>query len=305
MKSLSMDDVSVKFGALRALQGVSLKVGGGETLLLAGPNGSGKSTLIRVLLGLVRPSTGSVLVDGRPRPVDNTFKQRLGYLPEAVAFAENLTGFQVMRFFARARGVGKDRARDVLKRVGLEGAAGRAVRGYSRGMRQRLGLGVAIVGAPELLVLDEPTGGLDQEGITVLWGVLEEWREKARCVIVASHDLSLLERRVDSVCLLKAGQVLACDSPTRLRERAAVPVTVHLAPSREATLAEIADRVKKGGRGHVVTVEKDSVKAQIEPEGLLSFLDLWTECPGLLAAIRVEEPGLDAVYDRLLEEAAQ
>lgn len=305
MKCLRMDDVSVNFGALQALESVSLTVGGGEALLLAGPNGSGKSTLIRVLLGLVRPSAGAVLVDGQPRSVDNAFKRGLGYLPEAVAFAENLTGFQVMRFFARARGVDRDRAREVLRRVGLEEAAGRAVRGYSRGMRQRLGLGVAIVGQPEILVLDEPTGGLDQEGLTVLWEVLEEWRKQARCVIVASHDLSLMERRVDCVCLLKSGKVLACDTPTRLRERAAVPVTVHLKPSPGATLEQISDCVGEGRRGHVVKVEKDAVKVQIEPDGLLSFLELWGKGPGLLAAIRVEEPGLDAIYDRLLEEAAQ
>lgn len=305
MKSLRMDDVSVNFGALQALKSVSLLLEAGETLLLAGPNGSGKSTLIRVLLGLVRPSAGAVLVDGQPRSVDNTFKRRLGYLPEAVAFAENLTGFQVIRFFARARSVKLERAREVLKRVGLEKDAGRAVRGYSRGMRQRLGLGVAILGVPELLVLDEPTGGLDQEGLTVLWGVLEEWRQQARCVIVASHDLALMERRVDSVCLLKSGQVLVCDTPTRLRERAAVPVTVHLKPSADTSSVEICNRVGDGGHGRVVGTEKGSIRVQVEPGDLLPFLDLWGRNPALLAAIRVEEPGLDAVYDHLLEVAAQ
>ncbi len=305
MKSLQMDGVSVRFGAVQALENVSLSSDAGQALLLAGPNGAGKSTLIRVLLGLVKPSSGSLLVDGKAQPVDNAFKMRLGYLPEAVAFAENLTGYQVMRFFGTVRGVARERVKEVLARVGLEKASGRAVRGYSRGMRQRLGLGVAIVGSPELLILDEPTGGLDQEGLSVLWDVLEEWRSRERCVVVASHDLSLMERRVDHLCLLRSGKVLACDTPTRLRERASMPVTVHLQASAQGNSEDFARCLERGGVGQIVHNDGRLVKVQVGPEELLRFLDLKRDCPELFGSVRVEEPGLDLVYEQLLAEAAQ
>src|SRR5690606_20909685 len=131
--------------------------------------------------------------------VPNALRERLGYLPEAPALSENLTGRQVMRFFASARGVSSRRVEEVLERVGLAQAAGRSVGGYSRGMRQRLGLGVAILAEPDLLVLDEPTGGLDQQGLTLLWSVLAEWRERGRTVLVTTHDLALIERRADQL----------------------------------------------------------------------------------------------------------
>ena len=163
--------------------------------------------MMRVLLGLVRPQGGSVTADGRATRVDNRFKAALSYLPEAVAFHENLTGLDVVRFFARARGVSAKRAEQALERVGLAHARRRAVRGYSRGMRQRLGLAAAILPESPLLILDEPTGGLDQEGLSVLWSVLEEWRAAGRMVLLSAHDLALLERRVDRMCVVRSGRV--------------------------------------------------------------------------------------------------
>jgi len=141
--NVTVDNVSVHFGRLRALDGVDLAIRPGETSVLVGPNGAGKSTLMGVLRGLLRPSFGRVLVNDR---VVATAKQQtalwvretLGYLPESVAFSDNLTGRQVMRFFASARGLGRRRADQVLERVGLAAAAGRRVAGYSRGMKQRL-----------------------------------------------------------------------------------------------------------------------------------------------------------------------
>ncbi len=305
MNKIYLKNISMRFGSHRALEDVSLKLESGAVQLLAGPNGAGKSTLIRVLLGLVRPTKGEILLDGVPTKVDNAFKEKLAYLPEAVAFSENLTGSQVMRFFASARQVSKSHAKSVLERVGLAHASGRAVRGYSRGMRQRLGLAVAIVAEPELLVLDEPTGGLDQEGLSLLWSILDEWRQKDRHVLIASHDLALMERRVDGVCLLKSGRVLATDSPVGLREKAGLPVTVHFRASDEESVEPLVALVQTQNAGAFVQSDACTVKIQVRPPQLMKLLDLGEETRSLVEGIRVEEPGLDAVYEHLLGEAAQ
>jgi Cu-processing system ATP-binding protein len=302
MKRLDLDRISVRFGKVQALCEASLDISAGETVVLAGPNGAGKSTLIHVLLGLVRPNDGGLRVDGKHAAVDNRFKERLGYLPEAVAFADNLSGLQVMRFFARARGVPKRRIGEVLERVGLAAAAKRAVRGYSRGMRQRLGLGLAILSQPHLLILDEPTGGLDQEGLKVLWSVLAEWREAGRMALVATHDLTLVEQRVDRICLLSAGRVRAFASPSALRREVDLPVRVSFSLANGAGPA-LAARVSEWNEEAAVVLDGGELTVEVRAAELVALMDLRAATPGAVTAMRVEEPGLDVVYEQLLAAA--
>lgn len=244
---LRLEDLAVQFGSVRALKGVSIHLRPGEVSVLAGPNGSGKSTLMGVVLGLIRPDGGRVLANDRPvADVGHTtsiaFREQLGFLPESVAFSENLTGRQVLRFFASARGLVRARVEEVLERVGLAHAGGRSVGGYSRGMRQRLGLGIAILASPDLLVLDEPTGGLDQQGLTLLWEVLAEWREAGRMVLMSTHDLAAVERRADRVFVLVEGRLVASGTPSELRERSELERTVRVGPA----LDEIYDEILGG-----------------------------------------------------------
>lgn len=304
MKSLRLRDVDVHFGKVHALRGLTLEARAGEVLMIAGPNGAGKSTLIRVLLGLVSPKRGEVSVDGRRVRVDRALRAQLGYLPESVAFAESLSGREVVSFFAAAKGVPRARVDAVLARVGLADARTRAVRGYSRGMRQRLGLAVAMLGDPALLVLDEPTGGLDQDALQLFFSVLDEWREADRIVLLASHEIALLEQRVDRLALFSEGRIVAEGKPEELRERAALPVRVRLrlsAPgaAREALLAALRDR------GIEPRVAGEAELELSIPQGdLLSILDLGARHREALADLRVVTAPFDQVYRRLLAEAA-
>jgi len=232
---LRVEQLTVRFGSVLALDGVSLQLAPGEVSVLAGPNGAGKSTLLAVLLGLVRPDQGRVVADGQvvanpSREAALSFRARLGYLPESVAFSDNLTGHQLLRFFARARGVDGTRIARMLDRVGLTAAAGRRVGGYSRGMRQRLGLAVALLSEPELLILDEPTGGLDQEGHAVLWDVLRAWRQAGRTVVLSTHELAAIERRADRVFVLVDGALRAAGTPEELRDESGLPVVIREGP---------------------------------------------------------------------------
>jgi len=302
MNEISLRDVSVRFGSVQALDGVDVALSAGEVLMLAGPNGAGKSTLLKVLLGLVRPTHGQLRVDGVVSGVDNDFKRRFGYLPEAVAFADNLSGREVLRFFARARGVARRRVDEVLEMVGLAHAARRATRGYSRGMRQRLGLGMAILHEPELLLLDEPTGGLDQEGLGLLWKILAQWRDAGRLVLMSSHDLTLLERRVDRLCVLQDGKVCASDTPDQLRVDAALPVRVTFDITVDG--ARLAEALMGTGVVRRVEPGPGRVAVEVAPHQLLNVLDVRSRMADSVQALRVEEPGLDAVYEQLLRRGA-
>jgi len=302
LKQLALREVSVRFGKVEALTKVDLELRSEEVLILVGPNGAGKSTLLKVLLGLVRPDGGRLEIDGKPRVTDAEFKRSIGYLPEAVGFADNLSGRQVLRFFAHARGVSRSRVNAVLERVGLTAAAGRAVRGYSRGMRQRLGLGIAILASPELLILDEPTGGLDQEGLAVLWSLLTEWRDAGRIVLMATHDLALIEQRVDTMCVLQAGRVLASAPPGELRELAGLPVRVDFKLTAEAKHADaFVECVRSWEASERVTRSGDLLEVSVGPDDLLQLIDLRSSHPDAVTGLRVVEPGLDVVYDHLLE----
>lgn len=301
------DGLAVHFGPVHALAGVDLELEAGQVSVLAGPNGAGKSTLMGVLLGLLTPDAGRLLVDGRDlvtsgRRFQLEVREQVGYLPESVAFADTLSGRQVLRFFARARGVRRAKVEATLERVGLAKAAGRAVRGYSRGMRQRLGLAVAILSEPELLVLDEPTGGLDQQGLALLWEVLAEWREAGRTAVVSTHDLALIEARADVVHVLSAGRVLASGTPDDLRRSAALPVRVRLEMNEDRSGEDLAGALS-AAIGVPVDLDGGLVGLEVPPAALLSVLQEVGVRSGELARVRVEEPGLDAIYEHLLATA--
>jgi Cu-processing system ATP-binding protein len=301
VRGLRARGISVRFGEVQALDDMALSFEAGQAVMLVGPNGAGKSTFIKVLLGLVRPDFAIFEVDGQRTAIDNDWKRRIGYLPEAVAFSENLTGIQLLRFFASARGVPRGRVHEILERVGLSSAGPRAIRGYSRGMRQRLGLGVAILSTPELLVLDEPTAGLDQEGLSVLWSVIAEWREAGRMVLASTHDLALMERRMDEICVLRAGRVIAHGTAEDLRRNAKLPHRIWLdvgqAPAAKVGL--LCEAMRKWGRGPIERMD-DRILAEVDGDDTLALLEIQSGFPGVVRGIRVEEPTLDVVYDKLL-----
>ena len=299
-----IEDVAVSFGPVQALRGVSLTLTPGHTTVLVGPNGAGKSTLMSVVLGLVRPDGGRILANGAEvasprRTTTREFRARLGYMPESVAFSENLTGRQVLRFFAAAHGLPASRVEDTLERVGLAHAGNRGVGGYSRGMRQRLGLGVAVVAAPDLLVLDEPTGGLDQEGLDLLWDVIREWRAAGRIVLLSTHELALIERRADTVCVLAHGLVKAMGPPDALRRQVGLPVRVRLELEPDQDAGDLRHRLERAAPGHV-HLDGRRLDVTVKPEELLAVLRSLDGDARAVSHVRVEEPGLDEVYQRIL-----
>lgn len=303
MNSVEVRGVFVRLGRVQALDDAHIELAGGKATMLAGPNGAGKTTFMKVLLGLVRPDFGSFAADGQAIDIDNEWKQRIGYLPEAVAFSDNLTGRQVLGFFARARGEGRERVAAVLEQVGLGDAQRRTVRGYSRGMRQRLGLGVAILANPDLLILDEPTAGLDQEGLSVLWNVLDQWRAAGRMVLISTHDLALTERRVDDICVLRAGRVVVQGTADELRHAARLAHRVLFdVADDDPKVRLLCDAMTKWGKGRIER-KPGRLIVEVAPDSILEVMEIQSGFPETVRGLRVEEPTLDLVYDRLLGAA--
>jgi ABC-2 type transport system ATP-binding protein len=205
--------------ATRALDGLSLEVPLGGVFGLLGPNGAGKSTTLKILMHLLWPTSGRAEVLGRP-PGDVDARRRLGFLPEHPTFYDHLTAEEVLTYFAGLFGyAGSDRARRVrgaLDLVGLGDARSRPMRGYSKGMLQRVGLAQALVNDPELVVLDEPMSGLDPLGRREVREIILSLRDAGRTVVFSSHILSDAEMLCSRVAIVTRGRVVASGSLTEL-----------------------------------------------------------------------------------------
>ena len=191
---------------VEALRDVSLSLNGGEVVALVGHNGAGKTTLIKLMLGLIRPTSGEIRVLGDD-PAAGQFeaRRRLGYLPENVSFNLALTGRETLAFYAGLKGVPKGGVLPLLERVGLAAAADRRVRTYSKGMRQRLGLAQALLGEPRVLLLDEPTTGLDPQLRRSFYEIVASLRDGGATVMLSSHALTELDGRADRITTFTGG----------------------------------------------------------------------------------------------------
>jgi ABC-type multidrug transport system ATPase subunit len=207
---------------VRAVEGLDLEVRSGETFALIGPNGSGKSTTLKAAVGLVRPSAGRVLLDGVDVALDPCARAGLGYLPQRVSFAEGVTAREAMRFYARLRGAGAGEVERLLDRVGLADAADRATDGFSGGMRQRLGIAVALLGRPRVLLLDEPSAALDPTGALLVRDLIGAIAAEGTTVVLSSHDLSEVDALADRIAIFAGGRMSALGTLAELEVGAAV-----------------------------------------------------------------------------------
>ena len=206
---VAVADLGKRYGDHVALDGISFTLRPGSVTGFLGPNGAGKTTTLRLLLGLAEPSAGSALVFGRPYALIDDPIRRVGAVLESGDFDPGRSGRNHLRALALAGEIGFDRVEDLLALVELADAADRPVRTYSLGMRQRLGLATALLGEPELLLLDEPANGLDPAGIHWLRGFLRAFAGAGGTVLVSSHVLAEIAQTVDSVLILGGGRLLA------------------------------------------------------------------------------------------------
>lgn len=200
--------LSKSFGSRKVVDDVSFSVRPGRVTGFLGPNGAGKTTTLRMLLGLVTPTSGSVLINGRSYRDLPSPARTVGALLDATGFDPGRTGRNHLRTYAPAAGVSDRRVDEVLDLVELSADANRRVRGYSLGMRQRLALATALLADPHVLICDEPTNGLDPDGIRWLRSLLRDHAARGRAVLVSSHLLAEMQQTIDSVVILNRGKVV-------------------------------------------------------------------------------------------------
>ena len=239
---LVFENISKLYGDFPALSGINLSLENGVYGLL-GPNGAGKTTLMRIMTDLLKPSTGRVLLDGKDIAVLGAdFRRRLGYLPQDFGFYPNYTAEQYLLYIARLKGLtrfeAKKQTSDLLEMVGLYEKRGQKMKGLSGGQRQRVGIAQALLGDPDILVLDEPTAGLDPEERIRFRGIISNL-SRQKTVLLSTHIVSDLEAVANEMILLKKGQVLTVQKPHNLlHELDGMVWTVSVPCENERELAE-------------------------------------------------------------------
>jgi ABC-2 type transport system ATP-binding protein len=278
MPAIELDGVTKRFDDVTAVDDLSMTVPEGEVFGFLGPNGAGKSTTINMLLDFVRPTAGTVSVlgmDAQERSV--AVRKRTGVLPEGFSVYDRLTGRQHIEFAIESKAVEAD-PEAVLERVGLDGEGDRKAGGYSKGMGQRLALGMALVGEPDLLILDEPSSGLDPAGAKEMREIVREESSRGATVFFSSHVLGQVEAVCDTVGILREGRLVARDSVEGLREAvgggATLSITVDSASEQQLEPVRALTGVDSASTdGGTVSVQcdpeaKTDVIAALEGEGV-------------------------------------
>jgi ABC-2 type transport system ATP-binding protein len=288
-----------RYGRQVAVEDVSLEVGRGQVVGLLGPNGAGKTSVIKMLLGLVHPDAGEVMLLGRPA-TEPAARAGVGYLPELFRYQPWLSAAEVLALHVRLTGadVPRSEQRDRLSLVGLADRASDRVGGFSKGMQQRLGLAVALVARPELVILDEPTSALDPLGRADVRDLVLDLRSQGVAVLLNSHLIGEVERVCDRVVILDRGGVAASGTLAELLGQR--ELRLHLtgaSPSVEARLATVGG-VERVGDWFTVAlplddVEDHDVEAPLVPE-------LVADLVALGARVHAVEPARITLEERLL-----
>jgi ABC-2 type transport system ATP-binding protein len=261
MSSIAVHRLTKRFGHVLAVDDLSFELDSGTVTGFLGPNGAGKTTTLRTLLGLVRPTSGSATIGGLAyRDLDHPVLQ-VGAVLEASSFHPARRARHHLRVLATAAGLPSRRVEEVLAQVGLSEAAGRRVGGFSLGMRQRLGLAAALLGDPEVLILDEPANGLDPEGVHWLRAFLRSFADQGRTVLVSSHLLAEVAQTVDHVVIIARGRLVTQSPLVELTDRITRSVRVRT-PQARALQGVLAAR----GIGAEITAADHLVATATTPE---------------------------------------
>jgi Cu-processing system ATP-binding protein len=295
--ALSIAGLAKRYGRTQVLDGITLDVVPGERVALLGHNGAGKSTLIKLILGLIRASGGTIRVAGHA-PGSHAARAATAYLPEQVAFHRALTGREQLTMFARLAGEPVKTVSPILERVGLIDAADRRIGAYSKGMRQRLGLAQALLGRRRVALLDEPTSGLDPMSRHDLYAVIDEMAANGTALLIASHALTELEARTDRIAIMAKGRLVADDSLANLARAAALPTRIRLTAregAADAVQAELGG-TRLNGRAvelHCTTGQKMAQLARVTGLG------------DAVRAVEMTPPSLEDLYRHYCGERHQ
>lgn len=307
--ALDLSHVSKTYrGRVQALRGISMQVQRGEVFGLLGPNGAGKSTLVKILMTVIRPTRCQGTLLGRPVGQKATLG-RVGYLPEHHRFSEYLTGAQVLDFYGamsnvprRAR---KRRSAQLLELVGMTAWARKRIRSYSKGMRQRIGIAQALINDPDLVLLDEPTDGVDPVGRRDIRHILTELKARGKTVFLNSHLLSELEMVCDRVAILVKGIVASqgtIDDLTRGQQRYEIDLAADNGHPADQIFLSALPSLRPGAAQHLVTGEPLSLQSgtlrigTTDPARIQGVIDSLRAAGATIRSVRQYRPTLEDLF---------
>jgi ABC-2 type transport system ATP-binding protein len=305
MSVIELDGVTKRFGDVVAVDDLSFEVERGEVFGFLGPNGAGKSTTINMILDFVRPTAGEISVLGMDaREESEAIRARSGVLPEGYDVYDRLTGYQHLEFAIETKDADSDPS-ELLERVGLSEDEGkRKAGGYSKGMAQRLVLAMAIVGEPDLLILDEPSTGLDPNGARLMRDIVREESDRGATVFFSSHILGQVESVCDRVLILQEGDVVAVDSVEGLRSATDADTTL-LVTVGQSDRELAADAVRGLDAVSSVTTDDDQVVVNLDGEAKMGVLNA-IEDEGIdVENFETREASLEDLFAAYTEEDAQ
>ena len=297
---LRIRNVSKRFGKRYAIRNVSFEVSRGEVFSLLGPNGAGKTTLLSVIAGIMAPDEGEVALDGL-NPLSTEARNMIGYSPQEPVVYEDLTGFENLMFYAGLHGLtgseARRRCRELLELMGLSDYADKLVGTYSGGMKKKLSFAAALIGDPELLILDEPTTGMDPGARRDVWRLITEKGDKA--VILATHYMEEADALSDRVAIMYEGEIVAEGSPEELKRKYGpkAVIAMELLEYRDEVL-EVLRPLASEGR---ITHEDGELRVHVEdpdeatPRMISELLGRGYK----LNSLRIVRPTLEDVFLRL------
>lgn len=290
--ALSVSGLTKTFGKLKAVEDLSFEMPRGGVIGFVGPNGSGKSTTIRMLLGLIKPTGGNAEILGYGICTPSNYMHKVGALVESPVFYPGLSGSNNLRALAKLGGFSPEQVPQVLETVGLASRAGDKVANYSLGMKQRLGIAVALLPDPELLILDEPTNGLDPAGIVEIRNLLKQIGSSGRTVFVSTHLLSEVEAEADRLVMIHNGRLVFAGELADIMQKACE--AVYAAPENTAELPKLIGLVTEAG--HLFRQEDDAIII-IAPKEWSSELNRLAASKGInLRELRPECESLEDIF---------
>ena len=297
--AIAVSNLSKRYGDVVAVDDASFEVPLGTICGFVGPNGSGKTTTIRMLLGLIKPSTGTGSIIGNSIAHPEKYLKEVGAMIEGPAFYPALSGLENLKVLAKLGGIPMERCEELIDLVGLSGRGKDKYKTYSLGMKQRLGIAAALLPNPKLLILDEPTNGLDPSGIQEVRDLLEKLASEGVTVFVSSHLLSELEMISKYLVMLRNGQVVFAGPIQDLLHRN--KPTIIAKPSSLNSLNYLAELINK--TGHEAIVEADHVRVDADESFAVRLNKIAFEGGIVLSQLTPVRPSLEETFFELTEEA--
>ena len=303
-KAVKVRGLTKRFGNKIAVNKVSFDVEFGEVYGLLGPNGAGKSTLISMIAGIIEPDEGTIEILGKNNK-STEIRFKINYCPQDPALYEDLTGLENLMFYSNLYGItgktAKEKSKRLIKKVGLEEYANKPVKTYSGGMKKRLNLAAALINDPKLLILDEPTTGLDPKIRRDIWQLLNEIRDSNRTIIISTHYMEEAEALSDRVAIMNSGRIIAEGKPDDLKRtyapkavisvELAEPESHHKALETLKNQLDIKDMIAKEGFLKIYTENSDITLSSVAFELFRAGIKL--------TSIRITKPTLEDVFLRL------